>query len=89
MKNLFRVLLVIVYGLVLTACMNTNNDGNQTENNKQIQTPDVQTEKDNTSDEQKENDPDEDTNQDENEEQKPGKSESPEESDVSIQNEAF
>lgn len=92
MENVFRVMILIALCLVLSACVNTNSDGNQSDNNIENQTPDVEIEKETDSDEQKENVAVEETKSDENEEQEPSESESPEgaeKSEVVMQNEAF
>lgn len=44
MKNFLKVIIIVVIGGLLTACMGTNNDGNQSEPNEQNETNDKQTE---------------------------------------------
>lgn len=80
MKNLFRVTILLIYCLLLTACMNSNTDIS-----KDNQKSDVEIEKN----------PDIKTKPDEKEEQKSSESESPsevedtEKKEVVIENEAF
>lgn len=88
MNNLFKATITIVYCLVLAACMNTNSDDNQSDNNKQDQTPDVQIEKEPVSEEPKDDTTEEEANTDAEEEEDPSESET-EKDEVVLENEAF
>lgn len=77
MKNLFRVMSVLIYCLLLSACLNSNTDDNSVDTSEDIQKPDVEIEKD----------PGKEQNPSESE--TPTEVEDVEKSDVVIENEAF
>ncbi|MFD1927898.1 Gmad2 immunoglobulin-like domain-containing protein [Sporosarcina siberiensis] len=77
MKNLFTMMSVLIYCLLLSACLNSNTDDNSSNINEDIQKPDVEIEKDPG----KEQIP--------SESETPTEIEDVEKSDVVIENEAF